>query len=195
MRPGVPDPEGTVADAAAAGDAVAGVAAAGVAAAAAVVGADAGLPERQRGEPDAWIPPVAGVTDGLRLRFDGRESIVKICITASGEGLDAAVDPRFGRAAYFVLVDTDTLEARTQSNEAVDAGHGAGVQAAQTVVASGARAVVSGHCGPKAFQVLDAAGIEVYTGASGSVRDTVQAFLDGRLSRAEGADVPQGGAG
>jgi len=119
---------------------------------------------------------------------------MKVCVTTQGSGLDAAVDERFGRAPSFVLVETDTLEVDPLENSATQENHGAGVAAAMTVAHSGARALITGHCGPKAFEVLHAAGVGVYTGASGSVREAVQAFLDGKLDHAEDPDVPAGGA-
>ena len=118
---------------------------------------------------------------------------MKVCITAAGEGLSAPADPRFGRAPHFVLVETDTRVTTTVPNAGARAGHGAGVEAAQTVAAWGVHALVTGHCGPNAFRVLQAAGIEVFTGASGTVDDSLQAFLDGRLDRAEAPDVAAGG--
>ena len=120
---------------------------------------------------------------------------MRICITAAAEGLGAAADPRFGRASHFVLVDTDTLVATTIANTGALASHGAGVEAARAVAASGASALVTGHCGPNAFRVLEAAGVEVYTGAAGTVNDSLQAFLEGRLGRAHEPDVRAGGRG
>ena len=118
---------------------------------------------------------------------------MKVCITAAAAGLDAPADPRFGRAPHFVLVETDTRLARTVPNAGAQANRGAGVEAARTVAASGAHALVTGHCGPNAFRVLSTAGVEVYTGAAGTVNESLQAFLDGRLDRAEEPDVAAGG--
>lgn len=112
---------------------------------------------------------------------------MKVCVTAAGSGLDAPVDQRFGRAERFVLVETDGMEATTLENPSARENHGAGVQAAMALVSAGVRALLTGHCGPKALEVLRAAGIQVYNGADGTVRETVHAFLDGKLPR---ADVP-----
>ncbi len=117
---------------------------------------------------------------------------MKVCVTAQGEGLEAPVDPRFGRAGAFVVVDTESMTAETLENTSAEAGHGAGVNAGMTLARSGARALLTGHVGPKAFDVLRAAGIEVYTGVSGTVRDAVAAFLDGTLPKASGADTNGG---
>jgi len=115
---------------------------------------------------------------------------MKVVVTAQGAGLDSPVDPRFGRAAYFVLVDTDTGEATAEDNaQNLNAPQGAGIQAGQTVARLGAEAVLTGHVGPKAFTTLQAAGIRVYAGASGTVREAVEALKAGRLEAAEKADV------
>ncbi len=120
---------------------------------------------------------------------------MKFCIPATGEGLEAAVDRRFGRAAHFVVVDTETGQAESFPNEGATAGHGAGVKAAQSVARSGAEAVLAPACGPKAFEVLEAAGIAVYSGAAGTVREAVEAFEKGQLTRLEEADAAAGWAG
>ncbi|HHQ49483.1 MAG TPA: dinitrogenase iron-molybdenum cofactor biosynthesis protein [Acidobacteria bacterium] len=112
---------------------------------------------------------------------------MKVCVTAQGEGLEAPVDPRFGRARSFVLVDTRTLTTETIENTGADADHGAGINAGMTLARSGVRALLTGHVGPKAHDVLKAAGIEVYAGASGTVREAVAAFLDGKLHKASNA--------
>ncbi len=114
---------------------------------------------------------------------------MKICVTSQGEGLDAAVDPRFGRAAKFVIVDSETMEANTVDNgQNLQAMQGAGIQAAQNVAAAGAKTVLTGHCGPKAFHALKAAGIEVCLGASGTVRQAVEDFKSGKIKKGSGPD-------
>jgi len=115
---------------------------------------------------------------------------MKIAISSRGTDLNATVDPRFGRAACFLIVDTETNQVAVVDNAAnVNAMQAAGVQTAQAVAAQGVRAVLSGHVGPKAFTALRAAGIDVYTGAAGTVREAVEAFRAGKLTAAAGADV------
>lgn len=115
---------------------------------------------------------------------------MKIAVTAKGEGLSAEVDERFGRAARFVLYDTETKAAVAIDNgQSVNAASGAGIQAAETVARAGARCLITGHCGPKAFRTLSAAGIRVYHGATGTVADAIAAFEQGRLAPASAADV------
>jgi len=115
---------------------------------------------------------------------------MKIAVTASGEALGSPVDPRFGRAAKFILVDLDSGELQCHDNAGCqDAAQGAGIQAAKTVSRFGVGAVITGHCGPNAFRALRAAGIQVVVGASGTVADAVESFKSGRLKPAESPDV------
>ena len=106
---------------------------------------------------------------------------MKICVSAFSGSLDAEVDSRFGRCAYFVIVDSETMEFNAISNSSSSAAHGAGIQAAQTVVNIGAKVVITGNVGPNAFNVLSATGIKIVTGASGSVKDAVEKYKNGQL--------------
>jgi predicted Fe-Mo cluster-binding NifX family protein len=115
---------------------------------------------------------------------------MKIAITSLGETLDSPIDQRFGRTRYFVLFDTDTEEWSAHDNQQnLNAAQGAGIQAGQKVVELGAEAVVTGHCGPKAFATLTAGGIQVYSGATGTAKDSIDALSKGELKLANGADV------
>ena len=114
---------------------------------------------------------------------------MKIAVTSSGTGLDAVVDPRFGRCAYFVYVDPETLAVEAEANRAAAAGGGAGIAAAQQLAASKPAAVLTGHCGPNAFDVLAAAGIKVFTSIAGSVRGAVAAYSTGTLQPVSGPDA------
>jgi predicted Fe-Mo cluster-binding NifX family protein len=115
---------------------------------------------------------------------------MKVIVTAKSEGLDAAVDPRFGRAACFLLFDTQTQELQNVDNrQSLNAAQGAGVQAAQIVCGLGADCLLTGNCGPKAFRALQAGGLRVYTGASGTVREAIAALEQGRLQPASSANV------
>ena len=117
---------------------------------------------------------------------------MKIIVTASDRDLDAAVDPRFGRARYFVVVDTDTDKHEIVDNiQNLNAAQGAGVQAAQTVAGLGAEAILTGHCGPKAYRILEAAGMRLHVGITGTVREAIARFKEGNLSTADGPDVEQ----
>lgn len=113
-----------------------------------------------------------------------------IAISAQGETPDSEVDPRFGRAAKFVLYD-DAADAWAahDNTQNLQAAQGAGIQAGQTVVDLGADWVLTGHCGPKAFRVLQAAGVKVAVGVTGTVREAVEQFQAGKLQASAGADV------
>lgn len=115
---------------------------------------------------------------------------MKVIVTAAGESLGSAVDSRFGRAKKFILVDTETGEHEVIDNaQNLNAAQGAGIQAAQNVANLGAEVVLTGHCGPKAFRTLQAAGIRVFVGVEGTVAEAVERFGKGELSEAAGADV------
>jgi predicted Fe-Mo cluster-binding NifX family protein len=115
---------------------------------------------------------------------------MKIAVTSRGGTLDSRMDPAFGRAKGFIVVDTDSGEFVFVGNEQnVNAAQGAGIQAAANVAGLGVACVISGHCGPKAFRTLAAAGIDVVLGADGTVGEVLERFKAGELSPSEGADV------
>lgn len=115
---------------------------------------------------------------------------MKLAISAKGQTLDSEMDPRFGRAKYFLLVDSegDHLEV-VENRQNLQLPQGAGIQAAQTVAEKGAQAVLTGNCGPKAFQVLQAARIQVAVGLEGAVREVVKQFKEGKIQFAPGPNV------
>ena len=107
---------------------------------------------------------------------------MKICVTSTGNSLEAQIDPRFGRCSYFVIVDSETMQFEAVPNMAAGASGGAGIQAAQTVANKGVKLLITGNVGPKAFQALASAGIEIATGAFGTVREAVEKYKRGELS-------------
>ena len=115
---------------------------------------------------------------------------MKVAVTSKGPTLDDEVDPRFGRAQVFLVVDTDTGEFKVVDNrQNLEAAQGAGIQAARIVAEHGAEVVITGHCGPNAFRTLSAAGIKVAIGAEGSVGEAVEKFKKGELKPVDDADV------
>ena len=106
---------------------------------------------------------------------------MRICITSEDVSLDSKVDSRFGRCKYFIIVDTDTLEFETIGNPNIESMGGAGIQSAQLVASKQIKAVVTGNVGPNAFQTLQAAGIEVFTGASGTVEEVIEKYKKGEF--------------
>ena len=114
---------------------------------------------------------------------------MKVAVTSRGTTLDDAVDPRFGRCAHFVIVETDDMSFEAVANSNAAAGGGAGIQSAQLVSEKDAKVVLTGNCGPNAFRTLEAAGIEVVVGAAGTVREAVEQHKAGKLSPTGGPSV------
>jgi len=115
---------------------------------------------------------------------------MKIAISSEGTSLESPVDPRFGRARYFALADTDTGECSFHDNtQNLNAPQGAGIQAAQAVANLGTQSALTGHVGPKAFTTLQAAKIAVYTGVSGTVKEAIDQFISGQIAPTTKADV------
>jgi predicted Fe-Mo cluster-binding NifX family protein len=114
---------------------------------------------------------------------------MKVVVSSTGKDLDSEIDPRFGRCAYFILADTDTMAYEAFDNANLALGGGAGIQSAQFVASKGAKAVITGNCGPNAVRTLAAAGVEVIVGQSGSVRDAVQNYKTGKLKATTQANV------
>lgn len=115
---------------------------------------------------------------------------MKIAVTSTGTGLDDPVDPRFGRAAYILVVDSETFDFDVLDNkENLNALKGAGIQAAGMVSDQGVEVLITGFCGPNAFKVLNAAKIKVASDAKGTVRDALEAFNQGKLTYSDQANV------
>ena len=114
---------------------------------------------------------------------------MKIAVSSSGQTLDDSVDARFGRCAYFLVIDPDTLEFEPIQNPNIALGHGAGIQSAQLLANKGVTVVQIGNCGPNAFQTFGAAGIQVITGVAGQVREAVRMYKSGAMAGASGPNV------
>ena len=115
---------------------------------------------------------------------------MKVAVTSKGKDLDAPVDPRFGRAAYILIVDMDDDSVEVVDNsDNVNAFKGAGIQAAAMIGDKGASVLLTGYCGPNAFKTLSAAGVRVASDVSGSVRDALALFKEDKVSYAEDANV------
>ncbi|MCK5706825.1 MAG: NifB/NifX family molybdenum-iron cluster-binding protein [Candidatus Aureabacteria bacterium] len=106
---------------------------------------------------------------------------MKICITSKGKGLNAMIDPRFGRCQNFIVVDVESMEFEDHENPYIDSTGGSGIQSAQFVAEKEIKTVLTGNVGPNAFQTLQAAGVEVITGMSGSIADAVDKYKKGEL--------------
>lgn len=115
--------------------------------------------------------------------------MMKIAVTSTGPTLTDSVEARFGRCAYFLIIDTDTMQCEPIENPNIALGGGAGIQSAQLMSEKGVTTVLTGNCGPNAFNVFGQAGIEVIVGVSGTVRNAVEQFKRGTFSSASGANV------
>ena len=114
---------------------------------------------------------------------------MKIAVSSSGQDLDSQVDLRFGRCAYFVIVETNDMGFEAFDNESIALSGGAGIQAAQFVASKGAGAVITGNCGPNAVQTLSASHVEVFVGQSGTVREAIERYKTGDIKSTSTANV------
>jgi predicted Fe-Mo cluster-binding NifX family protein len=115
---------------------------------------------------------------------------MKVAITSSGTTLEAAFDTRFGRAANFIIYDTDNNTWESHSNsQNYEAVQGAGIQAAQTVKRLGASVLITGHVGPKAFKVLNANNVKIFAASVPDAKDAIAAYKKGELSEIDTANV------
>ena len=116
----------------------------------------------------------------MQPNLQGEEK-VKIAVSSTGNTLDSMVDSRFGRCPTFIIIDTDTMEFQAYSNDAVSSAHGAGIGAAQGIAKLGAKAILTGQVGPNAHMALRNAGVQMFVGASGTIREAVEAYKKGVL--------------
>ena len=115
---------------------------------------------------------------------------MKIAITARGTRITDEIDPRFGRAPYILIVDTETMECEALDNsENVNAFKGAGIQAATMVADKGAEVLLTGYCGPNAFKTVSAAGIKVVNDIKGTVQEVIRTFKTEPVQYSEDANV------
>ncbi|MBN2181159.1 MAG: NifB/NifX family molybdenum-iron cluster-binding protein [Sedimentisphaerales bacterium] len=114
---------------------------------------------------------------------------MKIAITSTGQTIDSQVDPRFGRAAYFMIFDTYSMDFSAIENRSIDAAGGAGINSAKAVIDTQAQAVLTGNCGPNAQRTLSAAGVKLYTGVTGTISEAIELFKTGKLTEAAEPNV------
>jgi len=114
---------------------------------------------------------------------------MKVAVSSNGTNIEAQLDPRFGRCAYFLVVNPDDMSFEVLKNQSAAQGGGAGIQASQFLASQGVEAVITGNCGPNAVQTLSAAGIELFGGQSGTVREVVERFKKGDLRPTSEATV------
>lgn len=119
------------------------------------------------------------------MRKEG--GMVKVAVSSEGPGLDDMVDPRFGRAGGFVLINVDDMSTEYLDNGASQTlAQGAGIETAERMSAAGVHVVLSGYVGPKAFEALQAAGIKICQNLDGmTVREAVRRFRNGETLYAD----------
>lgn len=114
---------------------------------------------------------------------------MKIAVTASKPELESPVDPRFGRSPYFIFLDPATMAFEAIENPNLSAPSGAGIQTAQLLVDKGARALLTGSCGPNAFRTLEAGGIDVFVGVTGTVKEAAIKYEKGEFQSTKSPNV------
>ena len=117
---------------------------------------------------------------------------MKIALSANRPNIEGEIDPRFGRCRYFIFVETDTMQHEVEENPNLKAASGAGISTSQFIANKGAEALITGNIGPNAYDVLSTAGIEIYTGVSGKIREVLEIYKCGALKSSAG---PTGGMG
>jgi predicted Fe-Mo cluster-binding NifX family protein len=124
------------------------------------------------------------------VKCEFEETSMRIAVTSQGDSLDDPVDPRFGRAMRFLVLDTETGNLQVVDNTPnLNTAQGAGPQAAEILSRLGVQAVITGHCGPKAFRALSAAGIRVFNTDAPTVAEALERFRSGKLTGVQSADV------
>ena len=115
---------------------------------------------------------------------------MKIAITSEGSSLDSKVDPRFGRAKYFAIIETDDDSVQfVENKQNLNAPSGAGIQSAQNIAETNAKVLITGNCGPKAFKTLIAANIKIVIKAEGTVKEMLEKFKKDDVEYANSANV------
>jgi len=114
---------------------------------------------------------------------------MKLCISSEGNTLESNVDPRFGRCKFFIIADTESSDFEAIDNLNAGAMGGAGIQSGQLIASKDVKCVLTGNVGPNAFQTLKAAGVDIITGVSGSVKDAIAKYKSGELKPTDNPSV------
>ena len=114
---------------------------------------------------------------------------MRIAVSSKGMDLSSQIDPRFGRCAYFLIVETNDLSFEAFENENIALGGGAGIQSAQLVASKDTKVVITGNCGPNAVKTLEAAGVQLFVGSSGTVKNGIERFKNNELRPIKEANV------
>jgi predicted Fe-Mo cluster-binding NifX family protein len=126
----------------------------------------------------------------MRLKNKKGNINMKVLMPIDGETLESPIYRSFGRTKQFILVDNESTEFEIIENKQnMTAAQGAGIQSAQTVIRAGADVVITVHCGPKAFKVLNEGGVKIYYSNAESVNENLAQFKSGSLKEMDGANV------
>ncbi len=109
---------------------------------------------------------------------------MKISVTSSGTELKSEVDPRFGRCLFFIIYDTDNDQFEAIENSNIRGMGGVGIQSAQMMADKDVQVIITGNCGPNAFRTINAAGIQLISGVSGTVESAIRNYKEGKLKPA-----------
>jgi predicted Fe-Mo cluster-binding NifX family protein len=107
---------------------------------------------------------------------------MKIAISSTGKDMNSQIDPRLGRCEYFMILQTDDMSFEVIENEYKSLGGGAGIQSAGFLHSKEVKAVLTGNCGPNAMNVFVESNIQVFTGQTGLIKDSVERFKNSELS-------------
>ena len=115
---------------------------------------------------------------------------MKVAVTSQGKELSSEIDPRFGRAKWLIVVDTETGDFEAHDNVVnLNAVQGAGIQTGQNIANLDANVVITGNIGPNAFKTLDAVNVKVFLASSETIQDAVDLFKAGKLEDVNKANV------
>jgi predicted Fe-Mo cluster-binding NifX family protein len=118
---------------------------------------------------------------------------MRIAVASSGRTMTSAVDPRFGRCPYFLIVDSETMDFEAVENQAGQATRGAGISAAQVIANKKVTVAIAGNFGPNAVNVLTASGVKIFGGVSGmTVKEAVEKYQTDELTETDAATTPSG---
>ncbi len=115
---------------------------------------------------------------------------MKVAVTSQGEELSSEIDPRFGRARWLIVVDTETGKSEVHDNSVnLNATQGAGIQTGQNIANLGVEAVITGNVGPNAFKTLNAANVKIFLAEKQTVQDAIDSFKADKLKEVGQANV------
>ena len=115
---------------------------------------------------------------------------MKLAFPTEGSDLSATIYSSFGRSPAFLVVDSETQSMeRVDNTQNLNAAQGAGIQSAQNVVEAGATGLMTKHCGPKAFRVLNASKVAVYLTDVATIQKALAEYQAGTLTATDGANV------